>query len=320
MTFLDNLLQTRNSRLCYYATQLWKYYYPKRFLKLDYEKFKPALELYGEELARERLDYYNRIDFSFAADEKSRRLKDFSLKDPATMYLLDLMEYARYFPQDARVLTLFLDVIHVPDAPTIVKSRPVTANANSVIFNMNKLRHLLFLNDTTPFREKKDKLVWRGACYQPHRIAFIEQFFGKSDLLDVGQYNRNATPNPQWQRPFMTIREQLGYKFILTIEGNDVATSTKWAMSSNSLVFMPKPKYETWFMEGRLRPDYHFVLVNDDYSNLESLVEYYIDHPDEAEEIIHNAHNYIQLFKTPLVEDWLCLQVLQRYLQYSGQL
>ncbi len=320
MTFLKNLLQTRNSRVRYYSKQLWKYYYPKRLLRLDYEKFMPALELYGEELAHERLDYYNKIDFNFATDENACRLKDFSLKDPATMYMLDLMEYARYFPQDARVLTLFLDVIHVPDSPTIVKSRPVTANANSVLFNMNKLRHLLFLNDKIPFREKQNRLVWRGACYQPHRIEFIEQFFGKSDLLDVGQYNRNATPNPQWQRPFMTIKEQLSYKFILSIEGNDVATSTKWAMSSNSLVFMRKPKYETWFMEGRLRPDYHFVLVNDDYSNLESLVEHYINHPEEAEEIIHNANEYIQLFQAPLVEDWLCLSVLQRYLQYSGQL
>ena len=39
-------------------------------------------------------------------------------------------------------------------------------------------------------------------------------------------------------------------------------------MSSNSLCFMPKPKYETWFMEGKLIPNHHYVLIEDDYSNL----------------------------------------------------
>ena len=50
----------------------------------------------------------------------------------------------------------------------------------------------------------------------------------------------------------MTINEQLHYKFILCSEGNDVASNLKWVMSSNSIAVMPKPKFETWFMEGIL--------------------------------------------------------------------
>ncbi len=320
MIHFDSLLQSRNSRLKYYFTTLGKYFYPRQLLSLDYEKFKKAIEQYGEVQAHERLDYYNKITAPFELDDTARCIKDFSLKNSATMYTLDFMEYARFFPQDSRVSTLFLDVIHVPDSPTIVKSRPVSESDNSVLFNLDKLRHFLFVDDRISFRDKKNTLLWRGAVYQPHRIDFITKFFGKTELIDAGQYNKRSTLNPQWQVPYMTIREQLRYKFILSLEGNDVATNTKWAMSSNSLVFMTKPKYETWFMEGRLLPGHHYVLVKDDYSDLEALVEFYIDHPGEAEAIICNANQYVKQFQTQYVEDWLSLKVLQRYLEKSGQL
>ena len=32
---------------------------------------------------------------------------------------------------------------------------------------------------------------------------------------------------------------------------------------------MPKPKFETWFMEGILVADQHYILIKDDYSDLE---------------------------------------------------
>ena len=48
-------------------------------------------------------------------------------------------------------------------------------------------------------------------------------------------------------------------------------------MSSNSLAVMPKPKFESWFMEGLLIPDHHFVEIKRDYSDLEEKLNYYID-------------------------------------------
>ena len=120
--------------------------------------------------------------------------------------------------------------------------------------------------------------------------------------------------------PFMTISDQLQNKFIFSIEGNDVATNVKWSMSSNSLLVMAKPKYETWFMEGRLVPSVHYVEVKDDYSDLEEKIDYYLTHPSEAEEIINNAKQYVAQFQDASVEDWLGLKVLERYLQQSGQL
>jgi len=82
---------------------------------------------------------------------------------------------------------------------------------------------------------------------------------------------------------------------------------------------MPKPKYETWFMEGTLIPNYHYVLINDDYSDLEERMNYYISHTDEALKIIKNAHEYIQQFKNKKQEDLISLLVIKKYFEKTGQ-
>lgn len=321
MLVLERLSQKRNSRFTYYLTGVAKYLYPQSLLKLNYDKYQSAIEYYGEERLYERLNYYHKINHSFTLDEDTQRIKEISLKNSGSMYFLDLMEYARFFPETNQLSTIFLDVTEVPDTPTLVKSRPIHKgnNDNSIIYKFCKVRNYNFVDDALTFREKKNKLVWRGSTYQAHRVTFMEQFFNKSELIDVGQFNKRGKANPQWQVPFMSIPKQLNNKFILSIEGNDTSTNTKWIMASNSLCFMAKPKYETWFMEDRLKPSYHYVLVNDDYSNLEELVQYYIDHPDEAEEIICNANIHVNQFRDQKIEDWLGLKILEQYFNYSGQ-
>ena len=89
----------------------------------------------------------------------------------------------------------------------------------------------------------------------------------------------------------------LKHKFILCIEGNDVASNLKWVMSSNSVAVMPKPKYESWFMEGKLIPDYHYIQIKDDYSDLEEKINYYIKNTDKLKIISKNANEYISQFK-----------------------
>ena len=45
-----------------------------------------------------------------------------------------------------------------------------------------------------------------------------------------------------------------------------------------------------------------YIEIKDDYSDLEEKLEYYIKHTDEALEIIHNAHKFIDEFKDPIKE------------------
>ena len=84
----------------------------------------------------------------------------------------------------------------------------------------------------------------------------------------MGQINR-GTDHDNWFRKKVSIDYHLKHKFILCIEGNDVASNLKWVMSSNSVAVMPKPKFESWFMEGKLIPDHHYIQIKEDYSDLE---------------------------------------------------
>ena len=77
---------------------------------------------------------------------------------------------------------------------------------------------------------------------------------------------------------------------------------------------MPRPTCETWFMEGTLRPDYHYIEIESDFSNLEAKINYYIAHPDEAQKIVEHAHEYIRQFQNKKREDLVSLLTLNRYL------
>ena len=62
-------------------------------------------------------------------------------------------------------------------------------------------------------------------------------------------------------------------RYVISVEGNDVATNLKWAMASNSVVIMPLPRVESYFGEGQLIPNIHFVPVKHDFSNLVDQIE-----------------------------------------------
>ncbi len=86
-------------------------------------------------------------------------------------------------------------------------------------------------------------------------------------------------------------------------------------MSSNSIAVMPKPKYETWFMEGTLIPDYHYIQVKDDFSDLIEKVSYYNNNPEAAKQLIKNANDFVAQFKDKKREKLLSLLVLKRYFE-----
>ena len=66
-------------------------------------------------------------------------------------------------------------------------------------------------------------------------------------------------------------------------------------------------------MEGRLIPDYHYIEVKPDYSDLIEKIEYYIVHPSEAEAIIEHAHEWVKQFQNPRIELATQLAVAQKY-------
>ncbi|MDE5786309.1 MAG: lipopolysaccharide biosynthesis protein, partial [Duncaniella sp.] len=199
-----------------------------------------------------RRDYYNRLmpdcelgpDCPTIGEMKMTRQK---------VYYLDTYRYARYFDPSLRLRLLPGDIVHIPQWPSVTKSRPICDdNANSVLLKLDRVRHFIFVRNDIPFEQKSDIAIFRGRLADKDvRLRFLQRYYGHP-MVDAGDVARRNEEHPEWLRPKLTLPEQLRHKFILTLEGNDVASNLKWVMSSNSIAVMPRPTCETWFMEGSL--------------------------------------------------------------------
>lgn len=311
----------KNSKLMYNLKVLGGYCIPNYFYREKLDDKLSMIEHYDKIDITSRLNYYNKLSKPYlSCNDRFIKIKDFTLSKkykPHTNYF-DTYEYTKYFSTEKKFSFAFGDITYVPEFPTIVKSRPIVqGNENSILLNLNKFRHFIFVDDNNNFENKENILIGRGAIYQKHRVEFYEKYFNHP-LCNLGHVG-NKNIHPEWNKGMLPIGRHLKYKFILCLEGNDVASNLKWVMSSNSIAVMPKPRYETWFMEGKLKANYHYIEIKDDYSDLEEKLQYYIEHTHEALEIINNAHNYINQFRDKNREDLISLLVLKKYFELQRE-
>ncbi len=307
----------KNDRIGYYLKSYGSLLMPDSLFRGRAEKL---LSKYPElpEIWKSRLDYYCKLNTQCELTG-ALSLTDFR-SHKKNAYFFDLFRHLRAFPDDIRFLIMFGDVVVVPDQPSFVKSRPIDGdNRNAVLMKLDAVRHFTFVNDSQPFRSKLAGLVWRGRLHldvpKERRLDFLKQFSSKK-RFDIGHIN-GGDVYPNFRKSRMSIDEQLQFKYILSLEGVDVATNLKWIMSSNSLCFSQRLKFETWFMEGRLQPGVHFVEIADDFSDVEEKIEYYERNPEEAEQIIANANAYTRQFLDKDGEDLISYCVIKRYLDCS---
>lgn len=310
----------KNNKLFYYAGNLWKGLLPNAYYRWKAHQLLKNWELRSDhdEIA-DRVNYYCKLPSGMMLPPEADRIDNFHRKGNRSVYYFDSYEYVRCFSPSLRWCYVFGDVREVPSFPAVLKSRPIKGDhTNSVLLNMDKVRHFVFLKDRMAFAEKQDKILFRGDIYdKPWRIRFMECWFG-DPVCDLGEVG-NRIVNPDWKASQMTLYAHLDYKFIMALEGNDVASNLKWVMSSNSLAVMPRPEFETWFMEGRLIPDYHYVEIKPDYSDLKERMQYYVDHPEEALLIIRHAHEWVRQFQDKKKERIISLLVLDKYFRSTGQ-
>ena len=181
------------------------------------------------------------------------------------------------------------------------------------MLNLDRCRLDIRLHDKIPFTEKADRVIFRGSVKSSEqRRRFIETFRDNPRSGHSAQETGTAKQ--------ITLYAHLDSKFIMTFEGNDIASNIRWVMSTNSIAVMPRPRNESWFMEGRLRPGYHYIEVRDDYSDLEEKIDYYIAHPEQAQQIIDHANDFARQFYDSRRERFISLLVMKKYFEKTGQL
>jgi hypothetical protein len=328
-----NKLKYKNIKSFYYLRHVLAALVPRIFYRLRLQSELKRIKYYDKEYIFSRLNYYNKKENRFTVSENSttnknfRRLQLGNIKENIikknkevkkyTTYFFDLYKLFSFFDNKKKLDFIFGDITKAQKIPTIVKSRPIINSDDSIILKLNKVRHFHFINDHTKFIDKKNKAVWRGYGENSKARQYFLKNYHHISMFNIGQ--TGPVLDAPWVKNFMPISEQLDYKFIFCIEGVDTATSIKWVMSSNSVCVMPKPKYETWFMEGALQPDVHYIEISDDFSNAEQKIKYFIEHPNKALKIIENAQAHVEQFKHPKREKLISLMVLDKYFSLSGQ-
>ena len=318
--FLYKLCSGKNLKFVYYGVNMLRMLVPKRLFQDKLSRKLVSASLRDDwDYIEQRVNYYNKLSEQIALPSTAPRLVEHKM-GRQKVYFFDTYQYTRWFLDSFQWGFCPGDVTYVPEYPSIVKSRPLTEdNEYSVVMKLDKIRHFIFVNDKKTFTEKKDMAIFRGKVKgKPSRRMFMEMYFNHP-MCDLGDVSKNTTDPQEWQTEKKTIREHLDYKFILALEGNDVASNLKWVMSSNSVAVMPRPTCETWFMEGSLIPNYHYIEIKPDFSDLEEQLLYYIEHTDEAQNVINNAHEYVSQFKNREREELISLWVLNKYFVMTGQ-
>jgi hypothetical protein len=213
--------------------------------------------------------------------------------------------------------------------PIITKARPSLLSSDhpkTPLWLLNKNRHYGELDryhnevvrgekGEVPWSEKIPKLFWRGsttgnrAGQAGHRLDFLTQWVHHNDeKIDIG-FNNIVAMTSKFQREYIeryyskkgkeaegreSLHDMNRYKYLLSIEGNDVASGLKWMLYSNSVVFMARPTVATWAMEDLLIPFVHYIPVANDYSNLLAMVHWAEEHDDACQEISRRATEYIE--------------------------
>ena len=170
-----------------------------------------------------------------------------------------------------------------------------------------------------PFEKKINTIFWRGnstgSTHRPgNRFKLVKKWFNHPDInvgfSEIVQENDNYK---QYLKGKSEIKDFLNYKYILSVEGNDKDTGIQWKLNSNSLVMMAKPRCTSWLMETTLIPNYHYVLLKDDFSDLEEKVLLCNKHQKECKQIINNANVYMKQFSNQELEQRIENAVIQEY-------
>lgn len=213
-----------------------------------------------------------------------------------------------------------LDRVEAFHTPVLCKTRPVHNYGFSVLLRINSQRHWSPIYEQKkynkiPFRSKIPKIVWRGAPTGygfnnniPYRSVSREkilQYQDRYDFLDIGLTKllpNTDTVFKKYIRDTKTMETMSEYKYLLIIEGNDVASGLKWSMASSSVVMMPIPQIASWFMEDHLEPFVHFIPVRDDFTDIAERFQWAETHADKCKEIIKNANEFVTFFSDDAYE------------------
>ena len=181
-----------------------------------------------------------------------------------------------------------------------------------------------------PFETKRNEIVFRGSntgvgniVTRKSLIAQFQQRFNLTSNTTVATQKSGIIMDLALY-PKRPMQELLQSKYLLSLEGNDVASGLKWMLYSQSIVLKPPATHVSWAMEDRLVPYFHYVPVKPDLSDLEDQLEWAHSHPDECREILRHSTAFMEHLDVSVQAKrdtkWIHHQIVQRYDEQFGQI
>lgn len=222
-----------------------------------------------------------------------------------------------------KLLALFGDnTNNANNLPIITKARKI-GDDHRILFKLKKERHFRPIYSVNlfdiPFSEKNDNVIWRGITTGRDKLEindryqYVSKYFDKYNIRYSGiTQGWDTKLNKKYKKiDKVTMQDQLRYKYLISLEGNDVASGLKWMLFSNSVVLMPHPIKETWACEGLLKPYIHYVPINPD--NLDYQMDWCRSNQKRCEDISKNATKFILQFCHLEMEQEIHNSILEKY-------
>jgi hypothetical protein len=166
-------------------------------------------------------------------------------------------------------------------------------------------------------------------CHSYNPRIQLCKLFQKTPDVDVAIYDPNGLhPNANTlfsQSEFikrfignkLSIKEQLKYRYIICLPGNDYPSGLYWALVSNSIVLMPEPQ---WFtaLDFDLKPWIHYVPILENFSDLLDKINWCRNNDNEVQSIIANAKHYCSIVSDCNLRDqadYLVMKALEKIIR-----
>jgi len=166
---------------------------------------------------------------------------------------------------------------------------------------------LINTKDTISFHRKLPGVIWRGTRNtfpkRQNRALFIRNTFNCHKDIDIGysEYDmkRFTTENDHiYFKNKVSQQDQMKYKFILNLEGNDWSTSFLWSLASNCCPLHTFPfTFESVIFGNGLKEWVHFVPIAIDGSDLVEKYNWCMANLDKCEEIATNGKKYMKYYQ-----------------------
>ncbi|KAH7110104.1 glycosyl transferase family 90-domain-containing protein [Dendryphion nanum] len=162
-------------------------------------------------------------------------------------------------------------------------------------------REILDVEQGRTWKNKDPRVVWRGKIKMAQLRAELVRISEGKSWSDVKPVVIN-NPKDTHTKDVMNLRDFCGYKFTVQTEGTSYSGRLKYLqLCRSALITHPLEwqEFHTHLMQ-LAGPDINFIEASENFGNLESAMEYYRTHDNEAEEIARNSYEtFARRYLTP---------------------